>query len=337
MNKAPAIIPPERIVETVAKTGMEGWFDVELIHKPTGLVKQKLRFKNLITNAGLEWIGGNNGSTGVTNAFGGSNGQMGIGTGTAEPLVTDTTLGAQVARTNSQGSPTIADTTGAGVDYDYFWYKTTKVFLPGVGTSPALTEVGLFNASSGGTMWCRQLFRDSVGTPISIVKTADDELRVTYEFRVYPMKVSNVSTITIKDVERTCTTRGYDIDANGRWGSTSIGFATMLIYLGYSWGNTTGQQQAVYSSSVMPPLIATQTGTATAPSSTSWSGYTSTDRYRDQSFTYNPGLGNLTIGSKTWGSNTAYAAPFITTIEPAVTKTETERFTFTGRFSWGRV
>lgn len=336
MNKAPAIIPPERVIESTSRTGVEGWFDVELIHKPTGLVKQKLRFRNVITNAGLDWIGNIPGNyQGVVISFGSNAGWLGVGTGTTEPSVTDIALAAQVTRTNSQGNPAIGDSQGVGPDNDYFWYKTTKVLLPGVGTGN-LTEVGLFNGSGTATMWCRQLFRDSLGTPITIVKTVDDELRVTYEFRIYPMKVSNVSTFTIKGIERTCTTRAYDIDStNSRWGN---GGNSVLTFLGFAWGGgTAGYEQSAWSSSMMPALTATQTGTAVGSTSFSWAAYVGSSYYRDQSFLFNPGLGNVTVGSMTWGSNTAYNAPFITTISPAFQKTETERFTFTGRFSWGRV
>lgn len=335
MNKAPAIIPPERIVESVSHAGMQGWFEVELIHKPTGLIKQKLRFKNLITDAGLEAIGTGGGSNTIGSAFG-TSGYMGVGTGTATPTTSDTGLQAQVVRTNSKGSPEITPTAGFGPDNDYVFYRTTKVFLPGTGTGN-LTEVGIFNSATTGTMLARQLFRDSLGTPITIAKTADDELRVTYEFRLYIMKTTNVSTFTIKGVERTCTTRGYDIDANGRWGDNSIFTNNLIINLGNTWNHTTGYEINSYSSSAMPILTAPQTGTATGPSSAGWAAYTGGTRYREQTQTYNPGLGNLTIGSTTWGSGTIWYAPYITTIEPAVVKTNTERFTFTGRMSWGRV
>lgn len=335
MNKAPAIIPPERIIESVSRAGMEGWFEVELIHKPTGLVKQKLRFRNLITDAGLEAIGTGGSSNSIGSSFGRS-AWVGVGTGTAVPTTSDIALQAQVVRTDSRGSPEINGTAGFGPDFDYTFYRTTKVFLPGVGTGN-LTEVGIFNSSTTGTMWARQLFRDGLGNPITIVKTADDELRITYEFRLYIMKNTNTSTITVKSVERTCTTRAYDVDAEQRWGSTSIFASSLIINLGQSWTATTGGELGSYSSSAMPILTAVQTGGATGPSTAGWAGYTGGTRYRDQNQTYNPGLGNLVIGSVTWGNGNFWAVPFITTISPAIEKTATERFTFTGRFSWGRV
>lgn len=339
MNKAPVIIPPERIVETTSNAGIMGYFEVELIHKPTGLVKHKSRFRNLITNAGLEWIGNGTGAIGSFFMHGGFpyGGFMAVGSGTTTPAITDVALANQIARTDSRGSPQIAGSAGSGGDYDYWFQKVTKVFLPGVGTGN-LTEVGLFNDPNTGTLFARQLIRDNSGTPITIVKTAEDELRITYEFRIYPMKTTNTSTLTVKSISRTFTTRGYDIDASGRWGNTTFASTGLNYTLGIAWNNTTGNDNYLYSSSVMPALTATQTVTGqTAPSSVSWGSYVGSSLYRDYSMTWNPGLGNLTIGSVTWAGANYGNAPFITTIEPAISKTDTERFTFTGRFSFGRV
>jgi hypothetical protein len=336
MNQAPAIIPPERIIESVSRVGMVGYFEVELIHKPTGLVKQKLKFKNLITDAGLEWIGAGARTAGAGYIFGPVS-YMGVGTGTTAPAITDTTLVAQVSRTNSNGSPVINPTYGMGPDSEYFFTRTTKVFLPGTGTGN-LTEVGLFDAGSGGTMFARQLFRDGLGAPTTIVKTADDELRITYELRIYTQQTSNTTTLTVKSVSRTCTTRGYDIDGTNRWGNT-VGNGGLRDYLGYLWRASQFDSGVVttFTTSSMPPLTGTQIGTSTGFSSGGWQGsYIATSRYRDYAATMNPGVGNITIGSITWGGMDGVNAPFISTIEPAITKTETERFTFTGRLSWGR-
>lgn len=332
MNKAPAIIPPERIIETTSETGIAGYFEVELIHKPTGLIKFQSRFKNLITNAALEDIG--NGGREIRQFS--YDGYLAVGTGNTTPDVTQTALVAEVTRTNSRGSPTINGSAGQSGDYDYWWQRNTKVLLPGVGTGN-LQEVGLFRASSGGTMFCRQLFKDNTGTPVVIAKTADDELRVTYEFRIYTMKTSNTATATVKGTSRTFTTRGYDLDTNNRWGHTDWGAGGLVNYLGSTWNGTTGNV-AVYSSSAMPALNSGQVGTGqTFCSSGGWGSYTGGTRYRDYTATWNPGLGNLTIGSVVWGAGNAWNEPFITTIEPAISKTDTERFTFTGRMSWDRV
>jgi hypothetical protein len=336
MSDTPAIIPPERVVEHTAHMGVVGYFEVELIHKPTGLVKQKLRFRNLITNAGLDWIG-TSGTQGVGIRFG-VDSWMAVGTGTTAPAVTDTTLVAQVTRTNSRGTPEISPTAGSADDFDYWWSRTTKVFAPGVATGN-LTEVGLFETSVGGTLFARQLFRDNMGTPITIVKTADDELRVTYELRLYTMKVSNINTLTVKSESRTCTTRGYDIDLNGRWGNSSPFNQAVITQLGITWATSYTTGNGTFISSSMPELTATQVGTRTNFSTGGWvAGYIGSSYYKDYSAIMNPGVGNLTIGSVIWGANNGFGEPpFITTIDPPILKTDTERFTFVGRFSWGRV
>jgi len=285
MNKAPAIITPERIVESTQHMGFHGHFNVELIHKPTGLLKRKLQFKNLITTAGLNWIGaGSGGSSGWDISFNrGSSAHTAVGTGTTTPTIGDTALVAQVFRTNSTGVPSISPTYGFADDYSYAYVEHTRVFLPGSG-SGNLTEVGIFNASSGGTMWTRQLFKDEFGAPTTIIKTDDDELRITYQLRL------NILTTGI-----------------------------------------------LYSASAMPAITATQTGTGTGNSTGSFAAYTAPERFRDGTYIWNPGLGSLDIGSVIWGNSNWGTPPIITTINPAVNKTASERFTFVGRFSFGSV
>jgi hypothetical protein len=350
--------PNENVIEINSTIGIAGYFEVELIHKPTNTVKQHLKFKNIITNAGLEGIG--NGSfPGSLGPFGdriqgfgykiiGTQGYLGVGTGSAEPAATDTTMSAEIGtRTRSRGSPTIDMQWGNDPSYNYWWRRTTKVLFPGESTG-ALKEVALFKDLSGGIMYCRQLFRDSSGNPVTINKTADDELRVTYEFRIYPMQVENVTTLDINGVSTTCTTRGYNIDDTFGWGSPNNDEQNGLLNGLGTWGtSTSAPYNSFYSSSVMPALTNSQTGTATAPSSAAWGGYVANSRYRDVTLIFNPGLGTLPIGSIIWGgayafnsggpvSNSTYA-PFITTFNPPFIKTENQRFTFVGRMFFGRV
>lgn len=314
-----------------AGAGIKGYFEVELIHKPTGTVKQKLQFPNVITDAAIDLIGSGNGSIR-------SYTWAAVGTGTATPTTTDTTLSAQLVRTNSAGSPSIAGSSFYDTVGIYWRRRITRVFLSGVGTGN-LTEVGLFNASSGGTMLCRQLFRDNAGNPTTIVKTADDELRITYEFRIYPQQTSNTTTLTIKGVSTTCTTRAYDIDSSNRWGAADGGDTAGLVNsLGDTWGTGFGDVTGVhaYTASAMPTLTNIQTGTFFAPSTVAWGSYTNGTYYKDQTVTFLPGLGERSIGSIVWGYVSFTQPAFITTFNPPISKTATERAIFTGRFSWGR-
>ena len=74
---------------------------------------------------------------------------MGVGTGGTSPVVGDTTL-----QTPIGGSRVVFSTTpsASGATLTY-----TAEFAPGVGTG-AITEAGIFNASSAGTMLCRTTF-----------------------------------------------------------------------------------------------------------------------------------------------------------------------------------
>src|SRR5690606_9804975 len=64
---------------------VEGYFTVELIHARTGLVKRRLHFRNLITNAGLDALAGGTAINDLVN-------YLAVGTGSSEPSYTDTTL-----------------------------------------------------------------------------------------------------------------------------------------------------------------------------------------------------------------------------------------------------
>jgi len=90
---------------------------------------------------------------------------MAIGTGSTAAAVSNTALGSQSART------TLTSTTVSGADITY-----VDTFPAGTGTG-AITEAGLFNASSSGTMLCRTVF-DVVN------KGASDSMTITWTVTV---------------------------------------------------------------------------------------------------------------------------------------------------------
>jgi hypothetical protein len=90
---------------------------------------------------------------------------MAIGTGSTAAAASNTALGSQAART------TLTSTTVSGADVTY-----VDTFPAGTGTG-AITEAGLFNASSSGTMLCRTVF--------SVVnKGASDSMTITWTVTV---------------------------------------------------------------------------------------------------------------------------------------------------------
>lgn len=106
-----------------------------------GSVKEQREFDNLIVNVGKNYL-----ASAVLSAASSPFTHMAVGTGTTAAAVTDTTLQTELARS--------AFTTSSRTD-NVVSISTT--YGAGTGTG-ALTEAGLFSASSGGTMLSRVVF-----------------------------------------------------------------------------------------------------------------------------------------------------------------------------------
>ena len=114
---------------------------------------------NLVVTAGKNYVADRikNNSTVMSH--------MAIGTGSTAAAAGDTALGSQTART-ALTSTTVTNNEIVYVD----------TFPAGTGTG-AITEAGIFNASSGGTMLCRTVF--------SVVnKGASDAMTITWTVTV---------------------------------------------------------------------------------------------------------------------------------------------------------
>ena len=137
--------------------------------KPTGLVKvvhtnaagdlvQEFEVPNLVTTAGKGHIAAKIAAT--TNSPV-SMTHMAIGTGTTAAAVGDTTLGTEGGRVTL---------TAAVVSTNTVTYTATFPAATGTG---AVTEAGILNASSGGTLLCRTVF------PV-VNKAAGDSIAITW-------------------------------------------------------------------------------------------------------------------------------------------------------------
>jgi len=123
-------------------------------------VKEERLHPNLVVTAGKAWIAARMKATGAPNEMS----HMAVGTGTSAAADANTTLGTESARVTLASS-----VSGAVVTY-------TATFSPGTGTA-ALTEAGVFNAASAGTMLCRTVF------PV-VNKGASDSLAITWTVTV---------------------------------------------------------------------------------------------------------------------------------------------------------
>lgn len=112
-----------------------GELNVE-VRDENGNIKQQYKKKNLITTAGFQLIAdalGNSGSRPAVISY------IAVGTNTTAAAIGDTALGTEAARV------------AASYSYAAKVITFTATFNPGTGTG-ALTEAGIFNASSAGTM-----------------------------------------------------------------------------------------------------------------------------------------------------------------------------------------
>ena len=125
-----------------------------------GNIKQTLHVPNLVVTNGKNYIASRMVGTASTVMS-----HMAIGTGTATPVVGDSTLGTEAGRV-ALTSTTVTTNSVAYV----------ATFPAGTGTG-AITEAGIFNASSSGTLLCRTVF--SV-----INKGAADTLGITWTVTV---------------------------------------------------------------------------------------------------------------------------------------------------------
>jgi len=125
-----------------------------------GNVKEQHLHKNLVVTAGKAWIAARMKATGAPNEMT----HMAVGTGTTAAADGNTALVTESARVSL--SPSVS---GAVVTY-------TAAFPAGTGTA-ALTEAGILNAASAGTMLCRTVF------PV-VNKGASDSMAITWTITV---------------------------------------------------------------------------------------------------------------------------------------------------------
>jgi hypothetical protein len=129
------------------------------LYGPDGKLKQEKTVHNLVVTTGKTFIAAR--MVGTPTAMS----HMAIGSGTTDPAVGDTTLQTELGRV----SLTSSASAGAVVTY-------VASFGAGTGTG-AVTEAGILNASSAGTLLCRTEFA-------VINKGADDSMSITWTITV---------------------------------------------------------------------------------------------------------------------------------------------------------
>jgi hypothetical protein len=138
---------------------LRGELDIVVFDK-NGAVKQTQTVENLVVNTGLAFI--------ISRMVGTSKSVMGfmaVGSGSTAAAAGDTALGSQLGSRKALDSTTITGSNNEKVQY-------VCTFAAGEGTG-AITEAGIFNASSSGDMLCRTVFA-------VVNKAADDTMVITW-------------------------------------------------------------------------------------------------------------------------------------------------------------
>ena len=128
--------------------------------RPDGHVKHEVIIPNLVVTTGKNYI-----ASRMKDASATAMSHMAIGTGSTAAAAGNTALGSEAGRV------ALTSTTGSNSDVAY-----VATCPAGTGTG-AITEAGILNASSGGTLLCRTVFN-------VINKAAADTLGITWTVTV---------------------------------------------------------------------------------------------------------------------------------------------------------
>jgi hypothetical protein len=126
-----------------------------LLSDSDGNIKKEYDFKNLVVDTGKAFTI----NALIANSTSPFN-YIAIGTGSTAANTSNTQLGTEVSRVAFSYATTTSSVT------------MTSVFAPGIGTG-SITEAGIFNAASSGTMLSRTVF-----DPVN--KTASDQLSIIW-------------------------------------------------------------------------------------------------------------------------------------------------------------
>jgi hypothetical protein len=132
-----------------------------------GVVKDTRVVENLIVTSGRNYIASRMIGTSASVMS-----HMGIGLGVTAPAIGDTALGSEL--TNTSNRPTSTSVQGSGGNLNQITYTST--FGAGIGTG-AVTEAGVFNAITSGTMLARTTFA-------AVNKGSSDSIQITWTVTV---------------------------------------------------------------------------------------------------------------------------------------------------------
>jgi len=280
-------------------------------------------FKNLILNQGLDQLGTDNAVL---------IGYARVGTGTTAPTVSNTTLEAQVASSQSGPSDTTIVNSGSPNYTTLLTYQYTFTQGDVVGN---ISEVGVGWATTGATLFSRALIVDNLGAPTTITLTSIDQLIIYYRLNASQPTTDTTSSVTISSTSYPYTIRtAYAASFCNSSATFLYGYAFTKLNSVYLYG----------SDATLGPITGTLSGTGIGGSggggfTFSYPAYTPGSYYRDSTFSVDVGHGNAVGGIGgivlDWGVYNSSLHNQIVLPTP-IPKTNTQVLTITQRFTWAR-
>jgi hypothetical protein len=288
--------------------GLAGHFRL-VVSRPDGSVARELEFENLVLDAGLNRLGTDAAITWCA-----------IGTGTAAPAASQTTLQTQSASTNSQQPG--SSTSSGGITP--FWTGYTWVFRFPIGSlNGNYSEVGVGWTST--LMYARALIVDAGGSPTTITVGVGEQLDVYYTRRVYPPLADVVTTPSISGVTTTVTCRAELAGSSARWRPEAFP----------AWAGSAGAGAEVYSGA-LGLLTASPSGTSVQPSSVSNQSYSNNSLTRRANIIVGTTLANFGAGGVQSGVIWWQMCSFQYGFSPGIAKTSSLSLALEYSTSWAR-
>ena len=287
---------------------------------------------NLITNYGLEslyWSNNYGGYKWTVTRY------IAIGTGTAEPTITDTRLGTEVFRGVRNYNAYNADSYSPAGGVDGYYYVTrTRGYQTNLGDlNNDVSEIGFSPdpTPNGASLFSKHRLKDEYGNPTSIRVNSNQQLRIKYivSISVTPIttytgsfELSGYTPTTINYTAGWQSCSQFDWVARTPWQSLE-----MYFYSTSASFNPIGTTVAVGDA---PTMI--NQSTASLSSDLSGGYYVLRDYTISTSQCTWP-TGIVCVGSKVYASNICI---WCMNISPPIIKPDTHRMTLRMKFSWGR-
>lgn len=294
-----------------ANAHVSGMFSVSKIMPSGDIVVVSPLQDNLITNFGLDSLAGPSVFMGAVQ----------VGTGTATPAFTDTSLGARLAGKAIDAAPTWSFNQGTGVG------TVTGTFTFPVGSATGnLTEIGL-SATTSGNVCTRALFKDAGGNPTTIPVASDEQLLITYIVTI-TYSLTSTSSVTDPSSGTTYTMSFLPVSA--------VGFAPNSITGAYQ-GSIFDAGNSMQMTTTAPGAPWAAPGASSLTSNpTTLSAYVNGTYYSENSFA-SAATGTVTGVQTMYSNSEGYAGlKFKIGVSPAFNKAVGQSIKFKVRMQWAR-